>query len=120
MTPPITAPQRIDRITQSSRIGVESTPKYSARPPQTPAIFLSVADRVSRRPLRYRRRFSRLRNHQPCAQVRQHAANHRAGDDREDDPGGPDEHHIDVEVVGDSGADPGNLAIGSRASETTT
>jgi hypothetical protein len=25
-------------------------PKYSARPPQTPAIFLSLSDRVSRRP----------------------------------------------------------------------
>src|SRR5687767_9884019 len=29
-TPKMTAPQKIERITQSSRIGVASTPKYSA------------------------------------------------------------------------------------------
>ena len=60
-------------------------------------------------PVRYRRRFSRLRNHQPCAQVCQHATNQCARHDREDDPGGSDEHHINVEVAGDSGADSGNF-----------
>lgn len=31
----------------ASRIAVESTSKYSAKPPQTPAIFLSVWERYN-------------------------------------------------------------------------
>ena len=34
--------------TQISRTSVESTSKYSATPPHTPAILESIADRISR------------------------------------------------------------------------
>ena len=51
MTPPMTTPQKIDAMTQTSRTAVESTPKYSAMPPHTPAICLSVVERLSTREL---------------------------------------------------------------------
>jgi hypothetical protein len=38
--------------TQISRISVESISKYSAMPPQTPAILQSTAERISRRDAR--------------------------------------------------------------------
>src|SRR5688572_15772739 len=49
MTPPMTAPQKIERTIHTRRTAVPSTWKYSARPPQTPASWRSVVDRLSRR-----------------------------------------------------------------------
>ena len=43
------APGKIESSTQSSRIAVESTPKYAVIPPQTPPILASVAERSKRR-----------------------------------------------------------------------
>src|SRR5262245_14994317 len=46
--PPTNAPGKIENTIQRTRIGVASTSKYSASPPQTPAIFASAVERVSR------------------------------------------------------------------------
>src|SRR5580700_5121075 len=45
--PPTKPPGTTDSATQISRTIVGSTSKYSAMPPHTPAIFLSVAESVS-------------------------------------------------------------------------
>src|SRR2546423_1074999 len=47
-TPRTMAPGMIVNITQRTRTAVESTLKYSARPPHTPATFRSLVDRASR------------------------------------------------------------------------
>src|SRR5260370_12555956 len=47
--PPTIPPGTTARIAQNRRTIVESTPRYSARPPHTPAIFESVAERIKRR-----------------------------------------------------------------------
>src|SRR5215203_4682438 len=43
------APGKIARTIQRSRTAVASMPRYSARPPHTPAILRSLVDRVKRR-----------------------------------------------------------------------
>src|SRR3954468_11535185 len=40
-------PGTTDRIIHATRMRVESSPKYSPRPPHTPAIRRSVCDRIS-------------------------------------------------------------------------
>jgi hypothetical protein len=47
--PPTIPPGTTASTAQNSRTIVESTPRYSANPPHTPAIFESVAERISRR-----------------------------------------------------------------------
>jgi len=113
MTPPTIAKQKMDMMTQSSRMGVASTPKYSAMPPQTPATFLSVFERVSRRGAR------RLRHNHPRGQVGQHTTDDGAWHDRQDDPGGANDDHVDFEVLRQTGAHAGNLSICPRTRQSS-
>ena len=112
MTPPMTAPHRIDRITHKSRMGVASTPKVLGQS-ATDAGDLRVGRRSGKAvSVRIRRSVSGLGNDEPGRDVGEHTADDGARDDRKHHPRRPDQDDVDVEVVGNAGTHAGNLSLG--------
>ena len=58
-----------------------------------------------------------VRHHHPGGQVRQHAEDDGAGEERQDDPEQADCCRIQIEVLGNAAAHAGNLSVGRRAHE---
>ena len=117
MTPPMIMPQKIDKTTQTSRTAVTSTWKYSAIPPQTPAICLSVVDRLSTRAVCHRHRLVvAFRHDEPGGHVNDDAADDSAGKGQYDQEQA-DEHDIDTIVIGEPCTHTGDASIGSRTSQ---